>query len=100
MKNPTSTLSGLPKETGINLENALVPYIQEPEKDNNENPIPQDLDVLNLLCDVTDNKLVMAATQVENQISGETCKTTRSKAVMKKNSPKLPLDNCLSGWNF
>ena len=32
--------------------------------------IPQDLDVLNL-CEVTDNKLVMTATQMESKMSEE-----------------------------
>ena len=83
----------------LNTESALVPYVP-PEA---EEKLPQvdepGFDILELLSDGSDVDLIMAATQIENQMNTTTTMKT-STSVVKKSSPNRPKDANKSGWKF
>ena len=77
------------KNDHISIQNAVVPFQQQPTAQNQE---VVDFDLMELLSEFNeqnDNDLVMAATQVENQMEV----TTTKSAVFVRNSPKKALSN-------
>lgn len=91
---PPTTLQQIPQaiapststnQNMIPLENAVVPY-----QPNNQDPQNNDIDYLELLCDMEDDEenqaLTLAAQQIEQELAQTTTKTSTTTSMMTKKS--------------
>lgn len=84
----------------VPLQEALVPYNQQPQE--NENPLA-DIDFLDFMNDSNEDEMIMAANQVEKFLTSNQVQktlTTTSTTVVKKNSPKLPPPTTFTNCTF
>lgn len=82
------------------LETALVPFNPAANNANKEAP-PQDIDYLEMLCDLDDENenqaLMLAAQQVEAQMAGTTRMTTSKTAIQSKKPTVTTFTSCTFG---
>lgn len=78
------------------LDQALVPFNPALQNENENPNALGDIDFLELLNDGNDDEMVLAANQVEKTLTKVTATTT----VMKKSSPKLPLQSTFQNCSF
>ena len=94
------------------IQNAIAPVVVEKENVTVENVVvsivpdmdpSEDLNLMSLIADIQNNNdedLVLAASQVEQQMSKENIKTSKSMAIIKKTSPPRPLATTFSNCTF